>query len=109
MKFIEKNTSRKVEICLYMVDEDKIPSQQDISADIFDASTEGANDEGEWIVADVDACIDFAKDWVNCTGDFAYDDDLIGDFADEDGFHVYARHDYRMAIIDEELYTNYDL
>lgn len=109
MKLIEKTTGRVVEICLYMVDENKIPSQQDISADIFDASTEGANDEGEWFVDDVYACIDFAKDWVNCTGDFAIDDDSVGDFADEDGFHVYERHDYRMAIINGELYTNYDI
>ena len=104
MKLIDKKTGRIVEINLHTVDADKIPSQQDISADIFDASTEGANDEGEWFVDDVDACIDFAKDWVNCTGD-----DSIGDLADEDGFHVYERHDYRMAIIDDELYTNYDI
>lgn len=99
MKLIEKNTGRKVEILMYMVDEDKIPSQEDISADIFDASTEGANDEGEWFVADVDDCIDFAKDWV----------DGIGDFADEDGFHVTENTGYRMAEINGELYTNYDI
>lgn len=99
MKLIDKKTGRVVEIIMHTVDAEKIPNQEDISADIFEGSTEGANDEGEWIVADVDACIDFAKDWVNCTGDFA----------DEDGFHVYERHDYRMAIINGELYTNYDI
>lgn len=91
MKLIEKNNGRIVEICMYNVDEDKIPHQEDISADIFDASTEGANDEGEWIVADVDACIDLAKDWVD-----GYDDD------DDDG-------SYRMAVIDDELYCNYEI
>lgn len=55
------NTGRKAEICLYMVDEDKNPSQQDISAYIFGVSTEGANDEGEWFVDDVDACSDFCE------------------------------------------------
>lgn len=109
MKLIDKKTGRVVEIIMHTVDAEKIPNQEDISADIFEGSTEGANDEGEWIVADVDACIDFAKDWVNCTGDFAFDDDSVGDFADEDGFHVYERHDYRMAIINGELYTNYDI
>ena len=109
MKLIEKNTNSVVEICMYMVDGDKTPSQQDISAYIFDASVEGANDEGEWFVADVDACIDFAKDWVNGTGDFCYDDDAVGDYADEDGFHVYERQDYRMAVIDGMMFTNYNL
>ena len=103
------NTGCKVEICMYMVDEDKIPIRQDISADIFVAFTEGVNDEGEWFVDDVDACIDYAKDWVDCTQDFVYDGDSIGDFADEDGFHVYERHDYRMAIINDEIYSNYDI
>lgn len=98
MKLLEKNSGRVVEILMYMA-EDKIPSQQDISADIFDASTEGANDEGEWIVADVDACIDFAKEWV----------DGIGDFADEDGSDVTENTGYRMAIINDELYCNYEI
>lgn len=89
MKLIEKNSGRVVEILMYMVDEDKIPSQQDISADIFAWSTDGANDEGEWFVADVDVCIDLAKEWVD-----GYDDD--------DG-------SYRMAVIDDALYCNYEI
>ena len=109
MKLIDKKTGIVVEIIMHTVDAEKIPSQVDISSDIFAGSTEGANDEGEWFVDDVDACIDYAKDWVNCTGDFVYDDDSVGDFADEDGLHVYDRPDYRMAIIDDELFTNYDL
>lgn len=91
MKLIEKNSGRVVEIRMYIVDEDKIPSQQEISADIFAGSTDGANDEGEWFVADVDVCIDFAKDWVD-----GYDDD------DDDG-------SYRTAVIDDELYCNYEI
>ena len=93
MKLIENNTGRKVEILMYMVDEDKIPSQQDISADIFDASTEGANDEGEWFVSDLDYIIDFAKDWVAGKGDFAFED--CGG--------------KRLAVIDNIRYTNYEL
>lgn len=55
--------------------------------------------DGSIIVDAIDYCVDCAKEWV----------DGIDDFADEDGFHVVQKNDYRMAVIDDELYCNYEI
>lgn len=91
MKLIERNSGRVVNIIMHMMDDDKIHSGNDISADFFaDAQAEYSGDT--MIVDDVDYCVEYAKDWVDGTGDFYGSDDL-----------------WRRAEINGELYTNYGL
>lgn len=85
MKLIERSTGRTAEICMYIVDDDMMHKSMDISSDFFDAQ--------EMEVTDVDYCIDYVKDWVDGKGDFV----IGGDTG------------YRMAEINGELYTNYEL
>lgn len=99
MKLIERNSGRIVDIIMYMMDEDKMHHGNDISADFFADDKAEYIADGSMIVDDIDYCVDYAKEWV----------DGIGDFADEDGFHVTEKPGYRMAIINDELYTNYDI
>jgi hypothetical protein len=99
MKLIEKNSGRIVDIIMYMMANDKMHHGNDISADFFSDDQAEYIADGSIIVDDIDYCEDCAKDWV----------DGINDFADEDGFHVVQNTDYRMAIIDDELYCNYEI
>ena len=99
MKIIEKNTNRAVDICMYMMDADKMHHGNDISADFLADEEAEYGFDGSMYVDDVDYCVDVVKDWV----------DGMGDFADEDGFHVTETSGYRMAIINDELVTNYDI
>nr|DAH20328.1 MAG TPA: hypothetical protein [Caudoviricetes sp.] len=99
MKLIEKNSGRIVDIIMYMMDEDKMHHGNDISADFFADDKAEYIADGSMIVDDIDYCVDSAKDWV----------DGIDDFADEDGFHVTQDMAYRMALINDLIYTNYDI
>lgn len=99
MKLIEKNTGRVVNIIMYMMANDKMHHGNDISADFFADDQAEYIADGSMIVDDIDYCVDYAKEWV----------DGIDDFADEDGFHVVQNTDYRMAVIDDELYCNYEI
>lgn len=85
MKLIEKNTDRVVEIKMYIVDDDKAGRSVDVANDFFDATN---NLE----VTDLDYCIGMVKDWVYGTGDF-----------------IEFCHFNRMAEINGELYTNYEI
>lgn len=85
MKLIEKNTGRTINVKMYIVDEDKVRRSVDVANDFF----ESANDLE---VTDLEYCIGMVKDWV----------DGRGDFIDFCPFN-------RMAEINGELYTNYEL
>lgn len=99
MKLIEKNSGRVVNIIMYMMANDKKHHGNDISADFFADDQAEYIADGSMIVDDIDYCVDYAKEWV----------DGIDDFADEDGFHVTQDTAYRMALIDDLVYTNYDI
>lgn len=99
MKLIEKNTGRIVDIIMYMMDNDKKHHGNDISADFFADDQAEYIADGSMIVDDIDYCVDYAKEWV----------DGIDDFADEDGFYVTQDTAYRLALIDDLVYTNYDI
>lgn len=90
MKLYEKKTKRSVEIYMYLVSNDKMRITNELTQDFFD---------GVIYVDDVDYCADQVKDWV----------DGINDFADEDGLQVTQTNEYRLAEINGELYSNYDI
>lgn len=85
MKLIEKNTDRVVEIKMHIVDDNKIGISMDISNDFFDSAA-------DLEVSDINYCIEQVKNWVDGTGDFI----------------EFCRFN-RMAEINGELYTNYEL
>lgn len=99
MKLIEKNTGRVVNIIMYMMADDKKHHGNDISADFFADDQAEYIADGSMIVDDIDYCVDYAKEWV----------DGIDDFADEDDFYVTQDTEHRMALIDDLVYTNYDI
>lgn len=85
MKLIENGTNRVIEINMYIMNDEGTSKSNDIAPDMF---------EGEVVIVDDDDyCIDQVIDWVHAWGDY-------GD-ADKD--------EKRLAIIDDLLYTNYEL
>lgn len=99
MKLIEKNSGCVVNIIMYMMANDKMHHGNDISADFFADDQAEYIADGSIIVDAIDYCVDCVKEWV----------DGIGDFADEDGSDVTENTGYRMAIINDELYCNYEI
>lgn len=59
----------------------------DIIGDWFEAACD------ELFVADVEYCLDYMRDWVDCKGDFADEED--------------ADNNYREVFIDGEIYSNW--
>lgn len=85
MKLIENGTNRVIEINMYIMNDEGTSKSNDIAPDMF---------EGEVVIVDdADYCIDQVIDWVHAWGDYGY--------ADKD--------EKRLAIIDDLLYTNYEL
>jgi hypothetical protein len=81
MKLIEKDTNRVSDIHMFIVYYDERQTSGDIADDFFD---------GVEVVADIDYCIDQAKDWVYGRCDYDENDPC----------------EMRIAIIDNEVYSN---
>lgn len=47
----------------------------DMAAEFFEVGSLPCDDDGAYIVPDVDYCIDYARDWQDGHGDFAEDSD----------------------------------
>lgn len=85
MKLIEKNTNRVIEINMYIMDDKATNKSNDIASDMFEGYVV--------IVEDTDYCIEQVIDWVHAWGDYGYQD----------------KDEKRMAIIDDAIYTNYEI
>ena len=84
MKLFEKKTKRAVEIYMYLASQDKMRITNEVTPDFFN---------GVVYVDNIDYCIDQVKDWAEGKGDFA-DTDCS---------------EYRVAEINGELYSNYEI
>ena len=85
MKLIEKNTNRVVEINMYIMNDEGTSKSNDIAPDMFEGCVA--------LVDDADYCTDQVIDWAHGWGDY-------GDA---------GKDEKRLAIIDDLLYTNYEL